>query len=1123
MKERSGVFLVWKMLLVGMCVLLLLSSAGLVFLLVRQKELTEDLVRLESQMQELSQSCRQLAGIPADFGEAGDLKKLHRSRRNQEGDPTLSQEQKDMLMLMTYSMVPVKAVVDLCNSSKGICLTGPPGPQGRPGSPGPQGAPGPKGRQGRRGPPGPSCPACSPTEVRNKTFRERSRQANMLMESVSFHPNYSPKTLNDANGETVTRAAVNSLTGLFTVGSGGNSDAFSGRGKATGTAMEIELVSPRPDFRHDTWIEINPENVTEPSIKLLTESPSGHPAENSRDDFKVTDSEKRPDSKIMDPEPVQFHHGSLNDTDTENVTEGPFKLLPAPLDADQNSDAFNGSRTVIKTTMKSDSPSARPAENSRDDFKVTDSEKRPDSKIMDPEPVQFHQDDHHGSLNDTDIENVTEGPFKLLPAPLDADQNSDAFNGSRTVIKTTMKSDSPSAHPAENSRDDFKVSDSEKRPDSKIMDPEPVQFHQDDHHGSLNDTDTENVTKGPFKLLPAPLDADQNSDAFNGSRTVIKTTMKSESSSARPAENNRDDFKVTDSEKHPDSKIMDPEPVPFHEDDHHGSLNDTDTENVTEGPFTLLPESPSGHPAENSRDDFKVTDSEKRPDSKIMDPEPVQFHHGSLNDTDTENVTEGPFKLLPAPLDADQNSDAFNGSRTVIKTTMKSDSPSAHPAENSRDDFKVTDSEKRPDSKIMDPEPVQFHQDDHHGSLNDTDTENVTKGPFKLLPAPLDADQNSDAFNGSRTVIKTTMKSDSPSGHPTENSRDDFKVTDSEKRPDSKIMDPVLFHEDSGHGSLNITKRENATKALNTLLTTSLAVGLDQKRDNVNSSGDVIDKPMKSESSNPLQDYNEINETADEKLTRTECNIKTIKCSGKSIQMQSTYGAWMSDVSRLDDGRYWLAEHFSGRSLMESRNISAFQDTNYNRIDIKKFFQGCGHVVFKGSFYFHNGGTNKLIKFDLKTKRTNTLIMPDSRYQNLTYLFRNSKTYFKFAVDENGLWVIFASNTDDDTMVAKLNPNSFSVESVTNTGYPTTKAGNAFIVCGVLYITDDNDRRVTYAFDLKKKSPLEASFDLRPADGILAMLSYYPNKKLLYMWNKSSLSTCRVKFKQAQKKLNLIK
>lgn len=101
--------------------------------------------------------------------------------------------------------------------------------------------------------------------------------------------------------------------------------------------------------------------------------------------------------------------------------------------------------------------------------------------------------------------------------------------------------------------------------------------------------------------------------------------------------------------------------------------------------------------------------------------------------------------------------------------------------------------------------------------------------------------------------------------------------------------------------------------------------------------------------------------------------------------------------------------------------------------------------------------------------------MANSRYHNLTYLFRNSKTYFKFAVDENGLWVIFAADTDDNTMVAKLNPDTFSVESVINTHYPTTKAGNAFIVCGVLYFTDDKDRRVTYAFDLNKESPQDAS------------------------------------------------
>lgn len=143
--------------------------------------------------------------------------------------------------------------------------------------------------------------------------------------------------------------------------------------------------------------------------------------------------------------------------------------------------------------------------------------------------------------------------------------------------------------------------------------------------------------------------------------------------------------------------------------------------------------------------------------------------------------------------------------------------------------------------------------------------------------------------------------------------------------------------------------------------------------------------------------------------------------------------------------------------------------------------------------------------------------MANSRYNNLAYLFRNSKTYFKFAVDENGLWVIFAAAKEDNTMVAKLNPDTFSVESVINTHYPTTKAGNAFIVCGMLYFTDDKDRGVTYAFDLKDESPQDASFDLRPADGILAIVSYYPNKKLLYMWNNSSVKTCRVKVKPTPK------
>lgn len=43
-----------------------------------------------------------------------------------------------------------------------------------------------------------------------------------------------------------------------------------------------------------------------------------------------------------------------------------------------------------------------------------------------------------------------------------------------------------------------------------------------------------------------------------------------------------------------------------------------------------------------------------------------------------------------------------------------------------------------------------------------------------------------------------------------------------------------------------------------------------------------------------------------------ECSLRAIKCPKDAMQMQSTFGAWMSDASQLDEGRYWLADHFSG-------------------------------------------------------------------------------------------------------------------------------------------------------------------------------------------------------------------
>lgn len=142
-------------------------------------------------------------------------------------------------------------------------------------------------------------------------------------------------------------------------------------------------------------------------------------------------------------------------------------------------------------------------------------------------------------------------------------------------------------------------------------------------------------------------------------------------------------------------------------------------------------------------------------------------------------------------------------------------------------------------------------------------------------------------------------------------------------------------------------------------------------------------------------------------------------------------------------------------------------------------------------------------RYDFQTKKLHTLTIDNALHHNLAYLLHNSKTYFKLAADENGLWLIFASSVDEGIVVAQLDQKTFSVTSFINTTYPRTKAGNAFIACGVLYVTDTKDTRVTFAFDLLKGKPVNVTFDLRSPGGVLAMLSYSPKDGHLYVWDHS--------------------
>ncbi|XP_061819493.2 gliomedin [Nerophis lumbriciformis] len=250
-----------------------------------------------------------------------------------------------------------------------------------------------------------------------------------------------------------------------------------------------------------------------------------------------------------------------------------------------------------------------------------------------------------------------------------------------------------------------------------------------------------------------------------------------------------------------------------------------------------------------------------------------------------------------------------------------------------------------------------------------------------------------------------------------------------------------------------------------------------------------------------------------EKASRTnECIIKSLINPRNVTKMENTFGTWMKDTALLNDERIWVAEHFSGRVLKEYRNVASLRSNSSEAVNVRKFYQGCGHTVHNGSFYYQIAGTCSIARFDFHTQKLHTLTIENALYHNLAYLLHNSKTYFKLAADENGLWLIFASSVDESIVVAQLDQKTFSITSHINTTYPRTKAGNAFIACGVLYVTDTKDTRVTFAYDLLKGKPVNVTFDLRPPGGVLAMLSYSPKDRHLYVWDNSFVKLYVVHF-----------
>ncbi|XP_058862990.1 noelin-2 isoform X3 [Acipenser ruthenus] len=231
-------------------------------------------------------------------------------------------------------------------------------------------------------------------------------------------------------------------------------------------------------------------------------------------------------------------------------------------------------------------------------------------------------------------------------------------------------------------------------------------------------------------------------------------------------------------------------------------------------------------------------------------------------------------------------------------------------------------------------------------------------------------------------------------------------------------------------------------------------------------------------------------------------NPITIRASG------SRFGSWMTDtMSPSADTRVWSMDgYYKGRRVLEYRSLNDFmKGQNFVQHLLPHPWAGTGHLVYNGSLYYNKYQSNIVIKYQFRSRSILVQRSLASAGYNNTFPYSwGGFSDIDLMADENGLWAVYTTNQNaGNIVISRLEPQTLEILQSWDTGYPKRSAGESFMICGTLYVTNSHlaGAKIYFAYYTNSSSYEYTDIPFHNQYSHISMLDYNPRERVLYTWN----------------------